>query len=90
MLSAKVVMDGNSQAVRIPKAFRLNSREVWIERLPDGSLLIKEKRPLPAGCSNIFEPFQGRMPDAYGGDPANFRGLRCRASRQQRIGSGLS
>lgn len=55
MLSAKVVMDGNSQAVRIHKALRLNSREVWIERLPDGSLLIKEKRPLPAGCSNIFE-----------------------------------
>ncbi len=29
---AKVFTVGNSQAIRIPKAFRLNAREVWIAK----------------------------------------------------------
>ena len=52
---AKVVMDGNSQAVRIPKDFRLHTKEVWIEKLADGSLVLREKEPVPAGYSNILE-----------------------------------
>ncbi len=30
--TAKVFNTGNSQAVRLPKAFRVDSREVWISR----------------------------------------------------------
>ena len=31
-ITAKVFSTGNSQAVRLPKAFRVNAREVWISR----------------------------------------------------------
>ena len=30
--TAKVLTTGNRQAVRLPKAFRIDSREVWITR----------------------------------------------------------
>lgn len=30
--TAKIFMTGNSQAVRLPKAFRLDAKEVWISR----------------------------------------------------------
>jgi len=31
-MTAKVFTTGNSQAVRLPKAFRVNAREMWIAR----------------------------------------------------------
>jgi len=31
-MTAKVFTTGNSQAVRLPKAFRVNAREMWIGR----------------------------------------------------------
>lgn len=31
-VTAKVFTTGNSQAVRLPKAFRVDTREVWISR----------------------------------------------------------
>lgn len=55
MLSSKVIMAGNSQAVRIPKSMRLDCKEVWIEELADGSLLIRQKKSIPEGYSNIFD-----------------------------------
>ena len=55
MLSSKVIMAGNSQAVRIPKSMRLDCKEVWIEELADGSLLIRRKKSIPEGYPNIFD-----------------------------------
>lgn len=40
---AKVFMTGRSQAVRIPKAYRFDSDEVTIEKLPDGAVLLRPK-----------------------------------------------
>lgn len=54
MLS-KVIMAGNSQAVRIPKSMRLDCKEVWIEELADGSLLIRRKPTIPEGYANVFD-----------------------------------
>jgi antitoxin VapB len=35
----------STQAVRIPKEFRIDTAEVWIERTEDGGLLIHPKPP---------------------------------------------
>ena len=37
---AKIIRQGNSQALRIPAAFRLPSKEVQIERTPRGLLIV--------------------------------------------------
>jgi len=44
-LATRVFMNGNSQAVRIPQEFRLNTQQVEISRTEHGDLLI---HPLPA------------------------------------------
>ena len=44
MDTAKVFMTGRSQAVRLPKAYRLDVAEVTIEKLPDGSVVLRPKR----------------------------------------------
>ena len=38
--SSRVFMNGNSQAVRIPQEFRLQTSRVEISRNPDGDLVI--------------------------------------------------
>ena len=62
-ITAKVFTTGNSQAVRLPKAFRVNAREMWITRnehtgeitlkpKPDADALqafLNELQSLPAG-----------------------------------------
>ena len=40
VLPSRVFMNGNSQAVRIPAEFRLNSDRVQISRTPEGDLLV--------------------------------------------------
>lgn len=40
-VSSRVFMNGNSQAVRIPQQFRLDTDQVEISRNPDGSLRIQ-------------------------------------------------
>jgi antitoxin VapB len=40
MDTAKIFQTGRSQAVRLPKAYRFQSDEVWIRRTPEGVLLI--------------------------------------------------
>lgn len=49
MTSAKVFMTGRSQAVRLPKAYRFDVDEVWIEPQPDGALLLRPKSRLSLG-----------------------------------------
>lgn len=61
MSTAKVFRSGNSQAVRLPKQFRLKSKEVEIFRRGD-ELVLREKSEnlarafeLLAGCSDDVE-----------------------------------
>ena len=49
MDSAKVFMTGRSQAVRLPKAYRFDTDEVLIERLPDGAVVLRAKPQGPLG-----------------------------------------
>ncbi len=42
--TAKVFITGNSQAVRLPKAFRVDARELWISRNEHtGEITLKPK-----------------------------------------------
>ena len=41
--TAKIFTTGNSQAIRLPKAFRLDAEEVWISKSRDGILTIQPK-----------------------------------------------
>ncbi len=46
---AKVFSTGNSQAVRLPKAFRVDSREMWISRNEHtGEITLKPKPDVDA------------------------------------------
>ncbi len=59
MTHAKVFMNGRSQAIRLPKEFRLTSSEVRLARVP-GGILISEVDPWDAfeeGCRNLDEDF---------------------------------
>ncbi|MBK6999380.1 MAG: AbrB family transcriptional regulator [Rhodoferax sp.] len=42
--TAKVFTTGNSQAIRLPKAFRVNAQEVWITKIGNtGNMRIQPK-----------------------------------------------
>ena len=46
MESAKLFVNGRSQAVRLPKAFRFEGNEVYIKKVSGGVLLIPKDRSL--------------------------------------------
>ena len=46
METAKLFINGRSQAVRLPKAFRFDGNEVYIKKISGGVLLIPKDRSL--------------------------------------------
>lgn len=40
MQSAKVFQNGRSQAIRLPKEFRVSTREVYLKKCPEGFVVI--------------------------------------------------
>lgn len=46
MDSAKLFVNGRSQAVRLPKAYRFEGKEVYIKRVPEGVLLIPKEESI--------------------------------------------
>ena len=58
--TAKLFQNGRSQAVRLPKEFRFEGKEVRITRHGRGVLL----EPLPVDWKTVFAAM-----DAIGGDP---------------------
>jgi len=70
MSTAKVFMNGRSQAIRLPKAFRVKSAEVRLKRVPEG-ILITERDPWEVcheACQRLSDEFfqalehRGRLP----------------------------
>ncbi len=43
---AKLFMNGRSQAVRLPKGYHFEGKEVYIKRVPEGVLLIPQDHSL--------------------------------------------
>jgi virulence-associated protein VagC len=60
-MKAQVFQSGNSQAIRIPKPFRLKSRTVSLRRVPQG-LLIVDGDAL-AERARVFASLAGSCPD---------------------------
>ena len=58
MQTAKVFRNGRSQAIRLPKEFRVEAREVYLKRTPEGFLVIP-RDPWEA----FFEGVQGLSDD---------------------------
>jgi len=57
--TAKVFMNGRSQAIRLPKEFRVSGGEVHLARVP-GGILISESAPwdqFEEGCRKLDEDF---------------------------------
>jgi len=46
METAKIFINGRSQAVRLPKAYRFEGNEVYIKKISGGVLLIPKERSL--------------------------------------------
>ena len=59
--TAKVFKSGNSQALRLPKAFRLSSGTVQLTKRPDGFLVRDEKAH--ARRLRAFMALAGSCPD---------------------------
>jgi len=41
MQTAKVFQNGRSQAIRLPKQFRVDTEEVYLKKTPDGFLVLE-------------------------------------------------
>jgi antitoxin VapB len=57
--SAKIFMNGRSQAIRLPKEFRVTTSEVRLSRVP-GGILISEPDPWESfteGCEQLGSEF---------------------------------
>jgi len=55
MATARVFKSGNSQAVRLPKQFRVKSKELEIERR-GGEIILREK---PVNMERVFDLIAG-------------------------------
>jgi antitoxin VapB len=69
---------GNSQAVRLPKAFRFTSKTVQIERRGD-EIVLREKPLMVKDVIGMLPPIEGmpdHMPDELPGDAPSMEGVR--------------
>ena len=66
MATARVFKSGNSQAVRLPKAFRLKGPEVEISRRGD-EIVLREKLPKKRGLAEAFDILAAMPADAFEG-----------------------
>lgn len=63
MRTAKVFRSGNSQAIRLPKEFRLSGNEVYIKKMGDCVVIIPKEDPW-----KMVEVSVGKFtPDIFGG-----------------------
>ena len=73
---AKVFWSGPSQAVRLPKAFRLTTTEVTVKKVGNTLILepaIKRKRPKGYAAGFAHMPADFRRPKALGAMVYNFK-----------------
>ena len=46
MDTAKLFINGRSQAVRLPKAYRFEGKEVYVKKVPEGVLLLPKDQAI--------------------------------------------
>jgi antitoxin VapB len=59
---AKVFTTGNSQAIRLPKAFRVDAREVWISRDEGTGEITLKPKPAPDALEAFFAELEALPP----------------------------
>jgi antitoxin VapB len=59
---AKVFTTGNSQAIRLPKAFRVDAREVWISRDESTGEITLKPKPAPDALEAFFAELKALPP----------------------------
>ena len=72
METATLFKNGGSQAVRLPKAYRFEGKEVFIKHVPEGVLLIPREKMLAemwAEWSNKLDQFEETITIERGGAP---------------------
>lgn len=79
MTVARVFKSGNSQAVRLPKAFRLKGPEVEISRRGE-EIVLREKQKSRGGLAEAFATIASMPPDSFD-DIKDRRPLRERKAR---------
>jgi antitoxin VapB len=72
MMIAKVFRTGRSQAIRLPKEFRVDTDEVYLKRTQEGFLVI------PRDPWDVFYEGIDQLSDDF------FRGGRCQPEDQER------
>lgn len=60
MNKAKIFVNGRSQAVRLPKEFRLNTKEVYVNKIDDCLMLFPLKNPW-----TLFEKSLNKFTDDF-------------------------
>jgi antitoxin VapB len=56
MQTVKIIKNGGSQAIRLPRLYRIKGKEAYVKKVPEGILLI-EKNDLWAAFEKCLEDF---------------------------------
>lgn len=64
MDTAKLFLNGRSQAIRLPKAYRFEGKEVYIKRISQGILLIPKDKTI----WNVWEKNLNKYEKLFMGD----------------------
>lgn len=56
MQTVKIIKNGGSQAIRLPRLYRIKGKEAYVKRVPEGILVI-EKNDLWAAFEKCLEDF---------------------------------
>jgi antitoxin VapB len=56
MQTVKIIKNGGSQAVRLPRLYRIKGKEAYVKKVPEGILLM-EKNDLWAAFEKCLEDF---------------------------------
>lgn len=84
MITAKIFQHGGSQAVRLPKAFRFDGTEVYIEKQGDDVLL----KPVPARKFRSFTEIARHLAEKFP-DAADFPAPPPRPKKHERPIAGF-
>jgi antitoxin VapB len=66
MLSSKVFTSGNSQAIRLPKEYQVNEKEMFIQKIGSTIILYPKKNPWSAFERSLSEFSEDFMNDGRG------------------------
>jgi antitoxin VapB len=72
MQTVKIIKNGGSQAIRLPRLYRIKGKEAYVKKVPEGILLM-EKNDVWTAFENCLEDF-----------PSNFLAARRKPRNQIR------